>query len=221
MNPPRPRSGPKLRGLYLITPDDADTARLLARVTAVLPRAALLQYRNKSANDSLRRSQLLALLPACRAAGVPLIVNDDWQLAIELEADGAHLGSGDGDLRCARDGAGDNFILGASCYDDPRRAEVAAAAGADYLAFGAFHPSPTKPDARCADTQLLRDGRRHGLPVVAIGGITPDNAAALIAAGADMIAVISGVFDAVDPVVAAHAYTRHFDTTQLHFPEDA
>jgi thiamine-phosphate pyrophosphorylase len=221
MNPPRPRSRPKLRGLYLITPDDADTARLLARVTAVLPHAALLQYRNKSANDSLRRSQLLALLPACRAAGVPLIVNDDWQLAIELEAEGAHLGSEDGDLRRARDGAGDDFILGASCYDDPRRAEAAAAAGADYLAFGAFHPSPTKPDARRADTQLLRDGRRHGLPVVAIGGITLDNAAALIAAGADMIAVISGVFDAVDPVVAADAYARHFDTTQLHFPEDA
>ena len=220
MNSPRPRSGPKLRGLYLITPDDADTARLLGRVTAVLPCAALLQYRNKAANDPLRRSQLLALLPACRAAGVPLIVNDDWKLAIELEADGAHLGSGDGDLRLARDRAGDNFILGASCYADPRRAEAAVAAGADYLAFGAFHPSPTKPDARRAAPQLLRDGRRYGLPLVAIGGITPDNAAALVAAGADMIAVISGVFDAGDPVAAARSYARHFAPSTSHDPED-
>lgn len=211
MNSHRPRSGPKLRGLYLITPDDADTARLLARVTAVLPYATLLQYRNKPASDALRRSQLFALLPACQTAGVPLIVNDDWKLAIELGADGAHLGSDDGDLRRARSSVGRDFILGASCYDDPQRAEAAAAAGAHYLAFGAFHPSPTKPDARRANTQLLRDGRRHNLPLVAIGGITPDNAAALIAAGADMIAVISGVFDAVDPVAAAHAYARHFD----------
>ncbi|MBC7990532.1 MAG: thiamine phosphate synthase [Luteimonas sp.] len=220
MNSPRPRSGPKLRGLYLITPDDAETGRLLGRVTAVLPYAALLQYRNKSANDALRRSQLLALLPACRAAGVPLIVNDDWKLAIELEADGAHLGSDDGDLRHARDNVRDDFVLGASCYDDPRRAEAAAAAGADYLAFGAFHPSPTKPDARRADPQLLRDGRRHGLPLVAIGGITADNAPALVAAGAAMIAVISGVFDAFDPVAAARAYARHFDLPDSHFPED-
>ena len=219
MNSPRPRRGPMLRGLYLITPEDADTTRLLARVTAVLPCASLLQYRNKPANDAMRRRQLLALLPACRAAGVPLIVNDDWKLAIELEADGAHLGSEDGDLRRARDTAGDDFILGASCYDDPRRAEAAAAAGADYLAFGAFHPSPTKPDARRADTQLLRDGQRHGLPLVAIGGITPDNAAALVAAGADMVAVISGVFDAVDPVAAARAYARHFDLPDSPFPK--
>jgi thiamine-phosphate pyrophosphorylase len=210
-----------LRGLYLITPEDADTARLLARVTAVLPCASLLQYRNKPANDAMRRDQLQALLPACRAAGVPLIVNDDWKLAIELEAGGAHLGNGDGDLRRARETAGDDFILGASCYDDPWRAEAAAAAGADYLAFGAFHPSPTKPAAKLADTQLLRDGRRHGLPLVAIGGITPDNAPALIAAGADMVAVISGVFAAVDPLAAARAYMRQFDLPNCPFPEDA
>jgi thiamine-phosphate pyrophosphorylase len=210
-----------LRGLYLITPEDADTARLLARVTAVLPCASLLQYRNKPASDAMRRRHLLALLPVCRAAGVPLIVNDDWKLAIELQADGAHLGSEDGDLRRARDSAGHDFILGASCYDDPLRAgaAAAAAAGADYLAFGAFHPSPTKPDARRADTQLLRDGRSHGLPLVAIGGITPDNTAALIAAGADMVAVISGVFDAVDPLAAAHAYARQFDLPNSLFPK--
>jgi thiamine-phosphate pyrophosphorylase len=212
---------PKLRGLYLITPDDADTARLLRRIAAVLPYAALVQYRNKSASAALRRRQVLALLPACRAAGVPLIVNDDWPLAIELAADGAHLGSDDGDLRRARSSAGRDFILGASCYDDLQRAEAAAGAGADYLAFGAFHPSPTKPAAKRADLRLLRDGRRHGLPLVAIGGITPDNAAALVTAGADLIAVISGVFDAADPVSAARACARHFDLPDSLSREEA
>ena len=165
------KSSPK--GLYLITPDEADTARLLMRVEAVLPWAALLQYRNKSAEPALRHAQLQELLPACRAAGVPLIVNDDWRLAIELNADGAHLGEADGDLRAARDNAHAEFILGASCYDDPRRAAAAADNGADYLAFGAFYPSSTKPGARRADIGLLREGRRHGLPLVAIGGSRP------------------------------------------------
>jgi len=206
-----PRRGPSPRGLYLITPDDANTTRLLARVAAVLPHAALLQYRNKSASDPLRCAQLQALLPACRMAGVPLIVNDDWPLAAELGADGAHLGEDDGDMRTARNALGDEFILGASCYDDPARAEASVVAGASYLAFGAFHPSPTKPAARRANRDLLRESRRHGLPLVAIGGITPDNAPALVAAGADLIAVISGVFDAADPVAAACAYARCFD----------
>jgi thiamine-phosphate pyrophosphorylase len=198
------------QGLYLITPDDPDTMRLLARVNAVLPHARLLQYRNKAAGDALRRAQVHTLLPACRAAGVPLVVNDDWRLAAETGADGAHLGEEDGDLRSIRAAVREDFLLGASCYDEPARADAAAAAGADYLAFGAFHPSPTKPGARRADPQLLRDGRRHGLPLVAIGGITPDNAPALVAAGADLLAVISGVFDAADPVDAARAYARCF-----------
>jgi thiamine-phosphate pyrophosphorylase len=202
---------PLSRGLYLITPDEHDTARLRARVQPVLAGAALLQYRNKAADAALRRAQLAMLLPLCRVAGVPLLVNDDWRLAAELGADGAHLGEDDGALAEARATLGPDAILGVSCYDDIARAGIAAMAGADYLAFGAFFPSPTKPGARRATPRLLRDAARFGLPRVAIGGITPDNARTLVTAGADMIAVISAIFDAPDPIAAASAYRACFD----------
>jgi len=211
MNSGWPRSGHGLRGLYLITPDEGETARLLGRVRAVLGHAALLQYRNKVADDALKREQVAALLPLCHEVGVPLIINDDWALARELGADGAHLGKDDGELRAARALLGDGAILGASCYDDILRAETAAVASASYLAFGAFFPSPTKPDARRATPQLLQASAHLGLARVAIGGITPDNARQLVVAGADMVAVISGVFDAPDPAVAARAYRACFD----------
>jgi thiamine-phosphate pyrophosphorylase len=206
------------RGLYLLTPDDADTGRLLARVEAVLPQAALLQYRHKAAGDALRRAQARALLAACRAHGVPLVVNDDWRLAAEVGADGAHLGEDDGALADARAALGADAILGASCYDSLARAQAAAAAGADYVAFGAFFASATKPGARRAAPALLRDAGALGLPRVAIGGITPDNAPALVAAGADYLAVISGVFDAPDPSAAARAYRRAFDAPLAQAP---
>ena len=199
------------RGLYLITPDEPDTARLLARVAGPLAAGTrLLQYRNKGADAALRREQAAALLPPCRAAGVPLIINDDWRLAAELGAEGAHLGEEDGALAQARAALGPHAILGASCYNEISRAETAAAAGASYLAFGAFFPSGTKPLARRADPDLLRASARLGLPRVAIGGITPDNGGLLVAAGADLLAVIAGVFDAPDPTAAAHAYGRCF-----------
>lgn len=191
------------RGLYLITPDDADTARLLARVGAVLPHAALLQYRNKAVDADLRRIQAEALAGLCRDRGVPLVINDDAALAQAVGAAGVHLGEYDGDLAAARAMLGDDAILGVSCYDDPARARAGAEAGASYIAFGAFFPSGTKPNARRATPGLLRDSAGLGLPRVAIGGITPDNARGLVEAGADLLAVIGGVFDAPDPVAAA------------------
>ncbi len=197
-------------GVYLVTPDDSDSGRLLARVAPLLPYVACLQYRNKSADDALRRQQADALLALCDRAGVPLIVNDDAALAAAVGADGVHLGEHDGALVAARALLGADAIIGVSCYDDPARAAAAAAQGADYIAFGAFFPSPTKPDARRAPLALLRDAQSHGLPRVAIGGITPDNAPALIAAGADLVAVISGVFDAPDPLDAVRAYAACF-----------
>lgn len=204
--PPWPR-----RGLYVLTPDEPDTARLLARVEPVLAAGpALLQYRNKAADAPLRRTQAVALLALCHAHGVPLIVNDDWRLAGEIGADGAHLGGDDGDLRDARHALGDAAILGASCYDDIGRAHVAMSAGASYVAFGAFFPSTTKPGARRAGLQLLRDTSVATLPRVAIGGITPDNARLVIDAGADLVAVVGGVFDAPDPHAAALAYLACF-----------
>ena len=199
-----------LRGLYLITPDEPDTARLLARVAAVLPEACLLQYRNKQATHPLRRDQLTALRPLCRQAGIPLIVNDALDLAVESGADGVHLGEDDGGAAAARAALGESALIGVSCYDSLMRARDAAHAGASYLAFGAFFPSTTKPNARRATPDLLRDSAALGLPRVAIGGITPDNARSLVKAGADMLAVISGVFDAPDPVAAARAYRRCF-----------
>jgi len=200
------------QGLYLVTPDEPDTTRLLSRVAAVLPHAALLQYRNKAASAGLRREQATALGGLCREHGIALLINDDWRLACETGADGAHLGEDDGDLVAARAAMGPRAILGASCYDSLDHAGAASLAGASYLAFGAFFPSPTKPHARRATPDLLRDAARFGLPRVAIGGITPDNAQALVDAGADYLAVISGVFDAPDPAAAARAYAATFPT---------
>jgi len=212
MNPPRPP-----RGLYAITPDETDTSRLLARVQTVLAAGATwLQYRNKAADAALREAQARQLLPLCRRHGVPLIVNDDWRLAAAIGADGVHLGEEDGDIAAARAALGDAAILGASCYDDLALARQAAASGASYVAFGAFFPSPTKPNARRATLDLLRASAPLRLPRVAIGGITPDNARPLVDAGADLLAVISGVFDAADPAAAARAYLDTFDAPSAH-----
>ena len=214
-----PSKSPLSKGLYLITPDEPDNTRLLARVAPLLPFASCLQYRNKRADTALREQQALALRSLCHDAGMPLVINDDAALAAKIGADGVHLGEHDGDVAAARALLGDAAIIGVSCYDELVRAEIAARAGADYVAFGAFFPSPTKPHARRASPALLQAAARFGLPRVAIGGITPDNARSLIAAGADLIAVISGVFEAADPVAAAQAYRACF--TPSHFDPPA
>ncbi len=205
-----PRS--TLRGLYAVTPDEADTDRLVAMVTRVLEaRPALLQYRSKTLDALARRGQAEALLRCCRKAGVPFIVNDDLALALAIGADGAHLGRDDGDLAAARTALGPARILGVSCYDEWARAESGAKAGADYLAFGALFASPTKPQARRAPFDLLTRARRElGVAVAAIGGITLDNAAQVIDAGADLVAVITDVFSAPDPAARARAYRGLF-----------
>jgi thiamine-phosphate pyrophosphorylase len=215
MPPGNTRENPPIRaalrqGLYLITPDELDDARLLARVRPLLPHISCLQYRNKRADPGQRRRQVDALLRLCRDLGTPLIVNDDAELAAQAGADGVHLGEHDGTMTAARALLGPDAIIGVSCYDDVALAREAAGNGATYIAFGAFFASSTKPCARRAPIGLLRDAHPLGLPQVAIGGITPDNAPTLIAAGADLIAVISGVFDAPDPVAAARAYAACF-----------
>lgn len=201
-----------LHGLYAITPDECDTRRLCECVDLVVGAGvAVLQYRNKAANAELRERQVRALQPICREHGVPLIVNDDWRLAATTGADGVHLGAEDGDVAVARARLGASALLGASCYDDLALAANAVAAGADYVAFGAFFPSPTKPHAPRASVQLLSNATGLGVPRVAIGGIRPDNARPLIASGASMIAVISGLFDAVDPAASVRAYLSCFE----------
>jgi len=199
------------RGLYLITPDETDAARLLDRVLPLLPFASCLQLRSKPLPAPSKRAVGLHLRRACHDAGATFIVNDDPCLAQEVEADGVHLGEHDSAIADARALLDEDVIIGASCYDDLQRARHAVAAGADYVAFGAFFASPTKPCAPSASPALLQAGVALQVPLVAIGGITPDNARSLIAAGADLIAVISGVFDSPDPVAAARAYLSCFD----------
>lgn len=203
----------RLRGLYAITPEEPDTALLLSLVRAAIDGgAALVQYRAKDAKPALRARQAEALLRLCRERGVPLIVNDDLELAAAIGADGVHLGRDDGDPRAARERM-PGTILGVSCYDDPARAQSAALAGADYVGIGAVFPSATKPEAAFAGLSRIADARRRcGLPVAAIGGITPANAARAVAAGADMIAVISALFLAPDVTAAARALSRPFKT---------
>lgn len=209
--PPRP-AWPRC-GLYLLTPDEADTDRLLSRTLPLLGAGiAMLQYRNKSADAALRLEQARSLAAACREAGTTFIVNDDWKLAIAVDADGVHLGEEDGVLEEAREALGPQRLLGASCYNRLDLAECAAASGADYIAFGAFFPSGTKPAARRAEPGLLREAAKFGLPRVAIGGITPDNATSVIAAGAELVAVIGAVFDAPDPVSVVHAFNHCFES---------
>ena len=201
-----------LSGLYAVTPDLADTTDLLRRVGQALQGGLrLLQYRNKPAAAALRREQAGALLALCRAQSVPLVINDDLQLALEIGADGAHLGHEDGDLAAARAALGPGKLLGISCYDDIGRAREAKRVGADYVAFGSFFASPTKPAAVRAPLTLLGAAKAGlGLPVCAIGGITLQNAPQLIAAGADLLAVITDLFEAPDIRARAAAYTSLF-----------
>ncbi len=203
-----------LRGLYVLTPDWPDTARLVALTEAILQGGCRwLQYRNKTASPCHREEQAGALRRLTRMHGAGLIVNDDIDLALAVAADGVHLGAADGDLAAARARLGPDRILGASCYQSLERARRAVASGADYVAFGSFYPSPTKPDAARADPDLLRQARDLGVPLCAIGGITLANAPALLAAGADLLAVISAVYDASEPGAASRAFLQLFDPT--------
>ncbi len=203
------------RGVYLITPDEPDTARLLARVEPLLAAGATwLQYRNKQADTALRQIQAAALQPVCAGHGVPLIINDDARLAQAVGAAGVHLGAEDGDIAAARALLGPDAIIGTSCYDSLERARAGAAAGASYVAFGAFFPTRTKVTSFRASPDLLRQSAALGLPRVAIGGLTPDNMGPLIAAGADLVAVVSGIFAAPDPVAALRACLAQFPSSQ-------
>jgi thiamine-phosphate pyrophosphorylase len=190
----------RLRGLYALTPDDDDTDRLVRKVAAAIAGGACaIQYRNKAAPSSLRQVQAAQLAAVCRNDGALFIVNDDAALAHLVDGDGVHLGEDDGDLAAARAVLGDRALIGVSCYNDFARAKRLVAQGADYVAFGSFFASTVKPAARRADPTLLARARDLGVPVIAIGGITADNARSLVAGGADAVAVISAVFASDDP----------------------
>ena len=204
----------RLRGLYAVTPEMQDTARLVTMVEECIAGGArLVQYRAKHAGAALALEQARRIAAACRAGGVPMIVNDSVELALEAGADGVHLGQEDIDPRRAR-AALPGKIVGVSCYADPHLARDAALAGADYVAIGSMFASTTKPHAVRASLEALALARSaSGLPVAAIGGIDVGNAARAVAAGADMIAVSSALFDAADVRSAARAFARLFDAT--------
>lgn len=200
------------RGLYAITPDWHDTARLIAATEAILRGGCkIVQYRHKTAPDERRLEQASALRKLTARHTALLIINDDVELALAVDADGAHIGADDGDIAAARERLGPKRLLGVSCYQDIGLALAAGQAGADYVAFGSFFPSPTKPQAKRAGLELL-DKSRSGiaLPVVAIGGITTDNCAPLVAAGADLLAVISAVYDTASPDQATRQFQSHY-----------
>jgi thiamine-phosphate pyrophosphorylase len=203
-------------GLYAITHEDADTKRLVHKAQAALSGGAgLLQYRNKSGDLTLKHDQAQALLALCRSAGALLIVNDDLDLALAIGADGVHLGRDDGDIAAARARLGPHMLLGVSCYDRLELADAAVAAGADHVAFGSVFASPTKPGAVRAPLELFTRARaRLAVPIVAIGGITAENAGAVIDAGADAVAVISAIFNVDDITAAAAAFHDLFRSKQ-------
>jgi thiamine-phosphate pyrophosphorylase len=208
------------RGVYGITPEWDDTDRLVDAVTTAARHGLrVLQLRRKQANPQLRRLQALALQAVCQALGVIFIINDDWRLAADVGADGVHVGRDDTALSEVRLAVG-TAIVGVSCYNNLALARSALSAGADYIAIGAVFASPTKPHAAHADLPLLRQTvalvRAQPTPrpaLVAIGGITPYNAAPLIQAGVDNVATITGLFGAADIAGVAQAYQALFSNS--------
>lgn len=208
--------GAELRGLYAITPETTDTESLVARARRCLEGGArLLQYRAKRLDPAAALEQARRLAAECRAAGALFIVNDSIDLAEAAKADGVHLGREDADPRAARERL-PRAVIGVSCYADPERAREAARSGADYVAIGSVFPSATKRSAVRAPLEAIaRAKAAGGLPVAAIGGIAQANAPEVVAAGADMLAVISALFDAPDVFSAARFLSGLFDPSEV------
>jgi thiamine-phosphate pyrophosphorylase len=201
------------RGLYAVTDSELSGTALVQHVAqAIQGGAVMIQYRDKSADAGQRLWQANDLQMLCQSLRVPLIINDDIELALQCHAAGVHLGKDDATIAQARAALGAQAIIGVSCYASLPRALAAQAAGADYVAFGSFFASPTKPAAERADLELLRAARAAlPIPIAAIGGITPDNGRALVDAGADLLAVVSGVFATPNASGAAQRYAALFE----------
>jgi thiamine-phosphate pyrophosphorylase len=214
----------KLEGLYAITDTVQDDGqRLLAAVEQALRGGArIIQYRDKSDDPQRRQECAAALRAMTRRYAALLIINDDPQLAKRVQADGVHLGQDDATISAARALLGEDAIIGVSCYNRFELAQQASARGADYIAFGRFFASHTKPHAVRAELDLLRRAQQElAIPVAAIGGITAENAGDLIAAGADMLAVVHDLFGHDDIEAAARRYKRCFTPTSTAIAETA
>ena len=202
-----------MQGLYLVTPNWDDTARLLDLSEQALAAGgvALLQYRHKEAGPALREEQAGALLALCRRHAVPLIVNDHLDLCERIGADGVHVGGTDADVAQVRARLGPDKIVGASCYGELALAIEAQAAGASYVAFGGFYPSLVKKYAVTTKLEILDQARAEIMvPSVVIGGMTPENAAPLVARGASMVAAISSVYQAESVAAAVKRFQALF-----------
>lgn len=202
----------RMKGLYIVTPDWDDTAKLLAvSEQALQGGAALLQYRHKTADAALRQQQAEQLLALCRRYQRPFIINDDVELCLALDADGIHVGGTDASVAEVRAKVGPDKIVGATCYGSMELAHQAYRSGASYIAFGGFYPSRVKKYEVTTQPTIVTTAKVEiPLPNVVIGGMTQQNAVPLVAAGADMVAAISSVYLAQDPVAAARAFVDLF-----------
>ncbi len=208
----------QLSGLYAITDQTlGEGNKLYAQVeAAIFGGTRIVQYRDKSSSQAKRLEEATQLLTLCRIHNVPLIINDDLALAQQINADGVHLGRDDIPLQQARNELGTSAIIGISCYNSLQYARDAASAGADYVAFGRFFTSSTKPHAVKANIDLLQQAKKAlSIPVVAIGGITPENGAQLVQAGADMLAVIQGLFAQQNIQLACRQFAKLFEDHQI------
>lgn len=198
------------RGLYAITQTDHKSADLIINevIAAIKGGAVVVQYRDKNPSDAIYLAS--ELLKVCHRSNVPLLINDDVELAAKIGADGVHIGKEDGAIAQARSRLGEKAIIGVSCYNFVDQAVDAERQGATYVAFGRFFPSTSKPLAAPAQLETLRQARlKVSVPIVAIGGILPDNGGQLLTAGADLLAVIGGLFEN-DPEQSALAYQTLF-----------
>jgi len=205
-----------IKGLYAISDEHLTQDDLLEKTGQVIKGgAALIQYRAKTRDHEQCFHEAQVMLAMCQQYNVPFIINDDIMLANDCGADGVHLGKDDESIQQARAVLGEQAIIGVSCYNDLERAIMAQRMGADYVAFGSFFPSATKPDAVCAPIEILQQAKmKLSIPIVAIGGITPHNAPRLIDAGADAVAVIHGLFGHANPGFMARQYAQLFSDRQ-------
>ena len=203
-----------MKGLYIVTPDWDNTQKMV-EVTELALRGGtqIVQYRHKTAEPALRKEQAQQLLQLCRRYQKPFIINDHVELAIELDADGIHVGGTDATIAEVRKSVGPNKIVGASCYGSLELAQAAYAAGASYVAFGGFYPSRVKKYPVTTPVEIIAQSHAAvPLPVVVIGGMTPENSAPLAAAGTDMVAAISSVYMQPDPEAAAREFAKLFQS---------
>jgi len=200
------------KGLYAITPDISDTTLLLDKVKkALLGGAAVIQYRDKISPPDEKKLRANAIHTLCLQHCVPLIINDDPALALRSQAEGVHLGQSDGSIHAAREILGDSAIIGVTCHHDTSLAIAAEKLGANYVAFGRFFNSSTKPGAPLATLSTLHNAKKNiHVPIVAIGGLKLNNASPIIHAGADLTAVVDGIFSQKDITQSCHQFTELF-----------